>query len=620
MLGFAIKFYIYTLKNSESIKYRRMKKIYLALFLACSVGGAAHAQESTGGLPWTMSLKNSELKDQAVSRVTFARPDYAQYLKEDEADAKAGIAKPYRVAPTLSSNIDMSAGTWSYLDNGAHIWRMAVNVPDARAMSFNYDKFYLPEGVQFYVKNANGKQLLGAYTSLNNNKWEKFAHQEVQGETIYLEMDVEPGVNPSSIKFHIDKVYPYYRGAGIVNELYADAADHDTQLRPTDAESPCHINANCPDGDGVAFGKAKDATVQINMGGSVCSGTLINSTGNATGGACKPYLLTASHCDGNNARDDANFINWVFTFNYQYTTCAGSTLANFQSRTGANFRARSNLPSIPNSGNAYVADFLLLELLAPPPASANAYYAGWNRDANLFENPDYYSKFIGFHHPGGDRKKLSVSLEADPTGNFNQTSVPNTHWNVVAIVGGTEGGSSGSGLFDIDGLLIGDLSGGPSSSGECEPMGYSALYSKLSYAWENAFDQANFPTYAGAQSRLKDWLDPINSGRLKLPATKSDCSDYNAVGVNEVEELNNSIVFYPNPSTGIVNTRVNFATPTSFTVTVFDIMGKKQTAYDVNNAMTGTYQMDLSQLSNGIYMLNIQSGNVTTNKKIVIAK
>ncbi len=598
-----------------------MKKIYLAVFLACSMGGAVHAQISEGGLPWTMSLKNEGIRQQAVSTATFAKPDYAQYLKEDDADAKAGVAKPYRVAPTLSSDISMNSGTWSYLDNGSRIWRMKVNVPGALAMGFNYDKFRLPEGVHFYVKNENGRQLLGAYSTINNNKEDMFAHQEVQGETVFLEMDIAAGVAVSDIKFHINKVYPYYRGAGLVTELYADASGSgDTQLKPTDAQSPCHINANCPDGDGVPFGKAKAATVQINMGGAVCSGTMINSTGNATGGACKPYLLTASHCSDNNGRTDADFINWVFTFNYQYTTCAGGTLATTQTRTGANFRARSNLPSIPNSGNAYVADFLLLELLGAPPVSGNIYYAGWNRDANIFDNPDYYNKFIGFHHPGGDRKKLSVSLGVDPSGTFNQNSVPNTHWSVQAVVGGTEGGSSGSGLFDIDGLLVGDLSGGPASTGACAPMGYSALYCKLSYAWENAFDQTNFPAYAGAQSRLKDWLDPINSGRLKLPATKSDCSDYNQVGVNEVAQLNSSIDFYPNPSTGIVNTRVNFASPTSFTVTVFDVLGKKQTAYDVSNAMSGTYQMDLSSLPNGIYMLNINSGKTTISKKIIIAK
>lgn len=595
-----------------------MKKIYLAVFLACSIGGAVHAQESVGRLPWTMSLQNAELRDQAVSKVSFVRPDYAQYLKQDEADAKAGVAKPYRVAPTLASNIDMTAGTWSYLSNGSRIWRLAIHVPDAKAMSFNYDQFHLPEGVHFYLKNENGKQLLGAYSIINNNEWHKFAHQEVQGETIYLEMDIDAGVDISAIQLHIDKVYPYYRGAGMVNELYADATTGETQLKPTDALSPCHIDANCPDGNGASFAKAKSATVQINMGGAVCSGTLINNTANTAGGTCKPYILTASHCDDNNARDDANFINWVFTFNYQYTTCGGSVLDNASSRTGAHFRARSNNPSMPTPNNALVSDFLLLELLAPPQAAANVHYAGWNRNSNIFEDPDYYTKFIGFHHPGGDRKKLAVSLEVDPTGNFNQTSIANTHWSAVAIVGGTEGGSSGSGLFDIDGLLVGDLSGGPTGSGECAPMSPVDLYSKLSYAWENAYDQTNFPAFAGAQSRLKDWLDPGNTGITKLQATKSDCSDQ--VGVNEVEQLSNSVEFYPNPSTGIVHTRVNFATPTNFTVTVFDILGKKQTAYDVNNARTGTYQMNLSHLPNGIYMLNIQSGDVRTSKKIVISK
>lgn len=596
-----------------------MKKIYLAVFLACSIGGAVQAQISEGGLPW--SMKNELVASQNVSKVIFPEPDYAQYLAEDEADAKAGLAKPYRVAAIVPSDINLqNSGTWTYLEDGSKIWRMEISVPNAKALRFNYDKFNLPVGVRFYLKNESGTQVLGAFTNKNTSPSEVFAHEEIQGSVTTLEIDIDATVEVSTVKFHVNEIYPYYRGAEAINLLYGSTAK-DAQ-KPTDAQSTCHINANCPAGDGVNFAKAKSATVQINMGNAVCSGTMINSAGNSTGGTCKPLMLTASHCDDNNSRENANFENWTFAFNYQYIDCAGGPLQNYQTRTGANFRARSNLPSIPNSGNAYVADFLLLELLAPPPAAANAYLVGWNRSLSLQDEPDYYTKFVGFHHPGGDRKKLSVSESIDGSGRFNQTVVNNTHWKAFFTVGGTEGGSSGSGLFDVDGLLVGDLSGGPASTGGCAPMGYNSLYSKLGYAWENAFDQTNFPQYAGAQSRLKDWLDPTNTGRIKLPSTKSDCSDFNQVGVSELEEkLNNSVAFYPNPSTtGIVNAQLNFADQTDLVITVYNVLGMKLNTFEIRKALKGSYKLDLNNLANGLYLLNVSSQNVSVSKRIVINK
>ena len=62
---------------------------------------------------------------------------------------------------------------------------------------------------------------------------------------------------------------------------------------------------------------------------------------------------------------------------------------------------------------------------------------------------------------------------------------------------GTEGGSSGSPLFDNNQRIIGQLSGG---SGECGTG--SDSYGKLSRAWST--------------SNIENWLDPTNSGSYNL--------------------------------------------------------------------------------------------------------
>src|SRR6218665_3027549 len=133
-----------------------MKKIYLAVFLACSMGGAVQAQISEGGLPWSIKLKNAELNSQSVAKVVLAEPDYTSLLNQDHLDGVNGASKPYRVATLLNTSIDLhNSGTFSYLEGGRKVWRATVVVPGALGVDFFYDPFVLPKGVTFYQTNDN---------------------------------------------------------------------------------------------------------------------------------------------------------------------------------------------------------------------------------------------------------------------------------------------------------------------------------------------------------------------------------------------------------------------------------------------------------------------------------
>lgn len=596
-----------------------MKKIYLAVFLACTLGGAAHAQISEGGIPWSMSLQNEAIKSQKVARVELPAPDYDRYRKEDEQDALNGTAKPYRVEARVYCNIDINnSGTWYYLEDGRKIWRVSVEIPEATALDFFYDKFTLPEGVRYFLSNDNRHQLLGAYTQSNNNEFNSFTNEQVEGNVAHLEMNVPAGMDISKINFHIHRIGAGYRGYEDLAKLYG-AAKNKLVERPTDA-SPCHVNANCPEGDGEAWRKAKQSTVRININDAGwCSGSLINSTGNATGGTCKPYLLTASHCDSGNEHNDEGFINWKFNFNYLSTDCEGSSIYPIQTRNGAYFRARSYYPTFPTPDNSLVADFLLLELRDAPLPASDAYLIGWNRATSFADELEDY-RFIGFHHPAGDRKKLSRSNYVTH-GTFNQTVVSGTHWVTSFSVGGTEGGSSGSGLFDKDGYLIGDLSGGPEGTGACAPMGIVGDYSKFNYAWENTYDQTAFPDFAGSQSRLKDWLDPSGLNPMTLGATKYDCSDMPS-DIKDVErELKSNILVYPVPSIdGILTVKSNFTQPRDILINVYDINGALKAAYTKTAVVSQEMVLDLSGFANGTYLISVENDGARASHKVVIAK
>jgi len=610
-----------------------MKKIYLSALFVCAGFFSVHAQSSEGGIP--LSNQVLQIRDQQIAIKSYPTPDFTAILAKEIQDEKNGVAKPYMVSTPVAADISLEkSGNWSYLDDGRKVWRLAVSVPESQALGFLYDQYNLPKGVRLYLTNKTGKQILGAYTAQNNNQYNNFVSEPIQGDVVYLEMNIDAGVDISSIQFHINKVSAYYRG---VDELLRFANAGATPARPTDASSSCHKNVFCPipNVPQEQYEKEMNATVKITIqgaeGGGYCSGTLINNTGNSAAGSCTPLMLTASHCDPSNSRTNADFSQWQFKFNYYYEDCNGTELHSpSPTLNGASFKSRSNLPSFPPTSSEdktlhLVGDFLLLQLSTPLDASLNTYLAGWNRNIDIANdiNEDYYTFFIGFHHPKGDPKKKSWGANIAANGSFNQSQVNATHWEINFTSGGTEPGSSGSGLFDVDGLLIGDLSGGQNLGGVCGPeFGLNALYSKISYGWENEFDQTTFPQYAGAQSRLKDWLDPTNTGATKLPPTKSDCSDFYFVGVESLQaELAQSINLYPNPSnTGIIRAQFNLTKNLPVSVSVYNALGKLVKQFDSINAMNGSFSFDCSELSGGIYLMNFSSDNVTVGKKFIIAK
>ena len=88
-----------------------------------------------------------------------------------------------------------------------------------------------------------------------------------------------------------------------------------------------------------------------------------------------------------------------------------------------------------------------------------------------------------------------------------------SHWKVhwQETINGTsitEGGSSGSPLFSQDGLVVGDLTGGPAD--DCQNPSYS-LYGKVYYSWDKMG--------TGLNQRLKPWLDPNDYGPEKWEGT-----------------------------------------------------------------------------------------------------
>ena len=92
-------------------------------------------------------------------------------------------------------------------------------------------------------------------------------------------------------------------------------------------------------------------------------------------------------------------------------------------------------------------------------------------------------------------------------------------------------------------------------------------------------------------------------------------------GINNVTSNASTVVAFPNPTSGKLNIQWNENTTEKATVSVTDVAGR--VVYSTTLTMeqgAGTHQIDLSNMSNGLYILNIKSASINYNNKVEIAK
>ena len=453
------------------MKKKNVTIFLLSLLMAGFTALQLNAQISQGGTPPSF-LDKSLSAD--VESIDLPAPDADALLAED---LKQEPGQPLRVGVPVAVNKGIeTAGTWTHLPDGGKIWRLKLSSEGAFALGVYYDNFYLPEGGELYLYNADKKQVIGAFTSYNNHASGLFATELIQGDEVNLEYYQPAGTEERPELFISDIAYIY---------KHADFP----HLQPEyDPSWPCMINVVCEEGEG--WEKQKQGVVKqlmlVNGGYYYCSGSLINNTEwDRT-----PYLLTAKHCGNGASASEMN--QWVFYFNYEAIYCNGSS-GTYQTMTGAQLRAKDPYPNTDNG-----SDFLLVELNNNVPDSYDPYYNGWDR----MDVPG--DSGVGIHHPNGDIKKISTY---DYMVSSTQWTGAATHWrlNWKETVNGLsimQGGSSGSPIFNQEKVIIGSLTGGYESNSCSNPS--PAWYGKVYWHWDK-----NGTT---ADHRLKDWLDPNDRG------------------------------------------------------------------------------------------------------------
>lgn len=492
-----------------------MKTICI-LILAISLVNLLPAQISEVGKPYSFS---HSLKDNvAVKNLVSVSEKWKQ---ETEKNSLNNGTLELIAQNIITDYNPYNSGTWESLKNGDRIWRLKITAQKAIGLNPLFKDFYLPVGSKLFIYSADTKQVLGVYTDFNNDESKMFSTEIIFGNSMILEY-FEPRAQVNKGFFTIEKVGSFFKN--ITN--YKNTDDFG------DSEA-CHVNINCsPEGDDWQDEKKGVARILVtsSQGQGWCTGSLINNTNLD----CKPYFLTAYHC-GNNSTAN-HFNQWVFYFDYEFNTCTNSTEPSWNTINGASVVARANDLISTNISS----DFLLLELNQVVPQNYDVYYNGWNLQST---GP---ASGVSIHHPAGDVKKISsysstLSTEGVSwSGNGYSVDTGQTHWSFAwaTTANGhsvTEGGSSGSSLFNNNGYIIGTLTGGSSAcdvNGNGSGTGPDKLdqYGKMSYHWESN---------STSQSRqLKPWLDPINSNVSLLEGTYFPCTAATTNDASLIEIIN----------------------------------------------------------------------------------
>ena len=420
----------------------------------------AFSQQGDGGKP---KGSKAALLIKSSQKVVFNEPNIQQLRTEDQINDEQGIG-PWRFGFNNYTNLNLfNSGNWFTLPNGDQIWFLTLECTNALSVNLSFTETSIPEGNELYVYNPKKDFVLGKFSQYHLYEGQ-LGTELIPGSEAIIEYYVPKNNLKGNIK--------------VASVTHGYRTPIEFQEKAFGSSGSCNRNVNCP--EGASWTNERNSVVMLVSGSNgFCTGALVNNVLNDG----KPYVLTANHCFSNPA-------NWVFRFKWQATDCNNpSNSPTFESLSGAILRAQGT-----------ASDFCLVEISGglvggTVPGSHSPYFSGWDNSGSA------PTSATGIHHPAGDIKKISQENQPLISTTFG-SSPANSHWGVTGWdTGVTEGGSSGSPLFDQNHRIIGQLHGGASACGA--PV-LSDEYGKFSVSWN--------PAGSDNSGQLKIWLDPNDSG------------------------------------------------------------------------------------------------------------
>ena len=386
--------------------------------------------------------------------------DNQALLAEDEYDIVNNAAGKLRtgiIRPLM--HIGLSDPVTLDVVPEGNLWTAAFVSPPAEGTRLHFTGFDLPAGAELWVYDpAYPEYAQGPFEG--DGPWDNgdFWATIFVGETVYVECFV-PTEADKPAYFVVEDLLHMYRPLGPL-----PGGD------PGGREGWCHNDVMCYS----AWNPLRNATARIDMLGSSCSATLLDTVIHDE----TPYLLTAEHCIGNASEANAVVVTWFWQNNY----CNGTT-PNFYALPKSN--GSELLYANPGEGGNDVSLVLIRGVL---PGGLT--WAEWTT-----EYVPFYSDVACIHHPQGSHKRISWGeTMMHPFGD------PARYYGVEWYSGTIEPGTSGSGMYlTSNQKLIGVASHtadptnctypeGPSGSGKFV-VSYSAIAALLQAGSDDALEE-----------------------------------------------------------------------------------------------------------------------------------
>ena len=548
------------------------------LFISLLISVLSFAQDENRILP--MSLQYN-LRS-AITPIELPPLYLDEIIAEDEInDLDKSLPWRYGISRPLVLDLE-NDGEWMELDNNrGRIWQVAIWSPDAVNLSVNFNDFKLPDGAMLHLYNDDRTDFSKTYTKKQNRENKQLGSWFVSGEIVWIEY-YEPVNTDETAQLEIGSLIHGYR-MGQVHQMI------ENNSRGLNDSGDCNYDVNCPIGSD--FDEKKDvikkAVALLNLGNCfLCSSSLINTTLNDK----TPYLLTANHC-----LEFSNPSFWSVRFNWMSPSpvCASE-------EESLDIQTNFTMSGAELIANNSLSDFALVKLHNEIPSSWDVAFAGWDNTDNL------PSMEVGIHHPNGDIMKICRDDSGAVRENANGTEV----WLIGGVsvgtgdgweIGTTESGSSGSPLFNEDGKIIGQLYAGQAFCDGIENNKDYDIYGRLGTSWE----AGQIPA-----TRLKDWLDPNNTGQTTTETLQ------NVLSTQEFDDTG-TLDIYPNPASTTISI-INNRYP-NLEFCFYNLQGQKVYSGDMSNTIN---VINVEYLKEGIYflyLLNVDT-NISSTKKIIISR
>jgi len=547
-----------------------LRKIsFLLLIMSVAL---VQAQLPHGGKPYSFSTQKS-FGEPVIMPAFNMQKAIDESLNTETASGK----KPFKFAWNYSLSLTPeNSGKWTETIEGTRIWRIHLISHSAKAVSIDFSQFKLKPGCILFIYPPSQELFIGGFNYLNNNQSQSLPTSLIKGAELVVELQVQSGISDyGSLKI------------GSLAHAYINVLNSESETSLNSGS--CNVDINCPEGADWQIIKKAICRITFKVGASTesCTGTLINNTKLDT----VPYLLTANHC----IRYAYQAGSVIAYFGFEADTCGKKTVSHAFSLAGSTLLATSD--SI---------DFSLLRLSESPTSSYKPYFVGWSL------SPIPATSAVCIHHPSNDVKK--ISFENDPLTSIYQNpippdlswltneSLPQAFWRVTDWEKGTtEGGSSGSPLFNQNKLLVGNLTGGQANC----LNSVNDYYSKFFMGWDY---------YSDSTKQLKHWLDPENTGVLYLQG-------FNPFGLPDTSIID-SIVYgprfsvFPNPTNGITVFETDSLDISGGQLSIYTTTGKKIAQFAIVDDRRLSF--DASFLEQGIYILEFRKGNARERKRLIV--